>query len=170
MSTKFTVNIQIPQAPEQRTPQDTEQEMLNQAIAFFQAGSRCEADFRLTPNVTNHLAAPAIVCYAFAIERDIKLLNHMVQASVKKKHNLIDLFNTLPKDYIQVIVKYYGLSEVELREAIQTVSNAFVEWRYLYEQNGAIMSITVLANICICLHKAIREFKPSLLVTFENRH
>jgi capsule polysaccharide modification protein KpsS len=169
MSNEFTFNIQFPQTLKHRTPENKEQEMLYQAIAFFQAGSRCEADFKLTPNVTNSLSAPAIVCYAFAIEIYLKLLSQMAQVEIKRKHTLSILFNTLPRNYIEIIVKHYNLSEAELRKAISDVSNAFVEWRYLYEQDGAIMSTKILSNICVCLHQAVREIKPNLKVMFENQ-
>jgi hypothetical protein len=170
MSKEFTINIQMPQNVAQRTPENKEQEMLYQAIAFFQAGSRCSADFKLSPNVTNSLTAPATVCYTFALEIYLKLLSHMAQVAIKRKHTLSILFDTLPKNYIQIIVKHYNLTEAELRKAITDVSNAFVEWRYLYEQNELlVVSIEVLSNICTALHRAVREIKPDLKVMFENQ-
>ena len=169
MSMNFTFNVKWPQSPDRRTPENIEQDMIDQANAFFQAGSRCEADFRLSPNVRNTLIAPAVVCYAFALEIYMKLLCHITQISVKKNHNLIEQFDALPESAIKIMAKHYRTSEPELRKDIEAISNAFVEWRYLYEKNEAQISITVLSNICFSLHNTIKELNPKLGITFENR-
>ena len=169
METKFTVNIKLPQQLEPRKAENIEQEMIDQANAFFQAGSRCDVDIRLSPNVTNSLSAPAVVCYAIAVEIYIKLLAHINGISIKKIHSLIELFDSLSDAVKEKIAKHYQSSSQELRKDIETVSNAFIDWRYLYEKNGAQISITMLSNLGMGLHNAIKELNPKLGITFENR-
>ena len=83
--------------------------MMDQANCFYQAGSRCEADIRLSPLITNSLTAPAVVCYAFALEIYLKLLSRIGGAEPGRSHILLDLFNGLPEAVKQVIARHHQM-------------------------------------------------------------
>jgi hypothetical protein len=166
---EFTINIKSPIIPNRKAPEDFEQDLIDQANSFFQAGSRCVADIKLSPNITNSLPAPAVVCYSFAIELYLKLLLNIAKKPIKKRHSLTDLTSDLPEEIIELISKHYGQSKKDLKKSINSISDSFIKWRYLYEYHEIAISLTVLSNLCIALHNCVKELKPSLGITFENR-
>lgn len=152
-----------------------QQTMLNEANAFFQAGSRCAASFDLSPNVCNELTTPAIICYAYACELHLKLLNDLSQGSYEGGHYLDKLFDALPDPVKAVAFELYvaGTSAKTLTDFIAVLaelSNAFVDLRYWNEQDRMLWPTPVeIKRIATVFHRTIRKLYPNLLVTFENR-
>src|SRR5262245_4933503 len=77
---------------------DVPQALLNQAMGFYNAASRCEANIALTPLVINAALNPAVVCYAFSAELYLKLIHLIATGSAIKGHKLDELFQALPGD------------------------------------------------------------------------
>lgn len=162
------INIKIPSNPKNIQPDDYEQQMLDHAVAFFQAGSRCEAGFQISPNITSSLIAPSAVCYALSIEIYFKLLLKISNLEFPKKHDFIILFETLPKNIKEEIIKRARISESEFIKMMIPISETFVKWRYLYELDSSWTSISNLTILVKILHNVVRNNKPTLKVTFEN--
>ena len=45
-----------------------DQGLLNQAVGFFNAASRCFASVAITPRINNSPMTPGVVCAAFSVE------------------------------------------------------------------------------------------------------
>lgn len=173
MPQSITVNfkVDVPSAASQ--PRNEEQSLIDQANAFFQAGSRCDANISLSPNVMNTLPAPAAVCFSFSIELYLKLLLHLASIEVKKLHSLADLFAALPLDVQKLAAanyqKIFGVTAEQFAADLKQASDVFVVWRYLHERREAVVSLSVLCHLGQALHQTARQVRPELKVTFENR-
>jgi hypothetical protein len=145
---------------------EIDQGLLNQAIGFFNAGSRCMADICITPLITNSSTSPAIVCFAFSIELYLKLVHVLSTGQTSKGHKLEELFSSLPASIRQNLTAKYG--NAELPAHIAAVSTTFVDWRYEHEHETLTVNPQVLIAIATCCHKLVRELKPELKVFGEN--
>lgn len=150
------------------------QRMLGQAIAFFEAGSRCNADIQVTPNITRSLVVPAVVCYAFALELYVKLLLRICEKDPRKHHRVLDHYGELPADVKVRLIKFYNdmfsRSEKDFENHLTEISNAFEDWRYTFERIGPkSISPTLIRDIGKTIHNVIRQVKPEVLVVFENK-
>ena len=149
--------------------------MLNEANAFFQAGSRCAASFDLSPNVCNDLFTPAVVCYAYACELHLKLLNDLSNGSYEGGHHLDKLFGTLPDTVKAAAFELYAARTnakvlSDFITLLTELSNLFVDLRYWNEQERLLWPTPVeIKGIATVFHQTIRQLYPDLLVTFENR-
>jgi hypothetical protein len=169
----FTVNFKLSSPTPRAKPDDEIQALLDQANGFFQAGSRCDADFCLSPNITNSLVAPAVVCFSFAVELYLKTLLKISTVEAGRTHALSELFLLLPEETRKAAALTYQHGQPQPADQLQNdllqVSNAFIEWRYLHERPTAQISITVVREIGKALHNTIRRLSPNSGVTFENR-
>lgn len=106
------------------------------------------------------LAAPLIVNGAFSIELALKAILTKNRIEYGREHNLVILFQRLP-DSLQYEMWTYLIEKApEYKDAekcfdeIVLLSNAFVDWRYAFEDNPvpAIDSrfLFVWANAAIC--------------------
>ena len=145
---------------------ELDQGLLNQAIGFFNGGSRCIADIKITPLITNSPMAPAIVCFAFSVEMYLKLLSVIATGKYPKDHKLQELFSSLPEEFQKTLITKYVNTSFEADMA--NVSNAFIEWRYEHEYAALTINPDVLINIASACHTLARELKPSLKVFGEN--
>jgi HEPN domain-containing protein len=147
-------------------PVAIEQGLLDQALSFFNGGSRCAADIDITPLATNSPMSPAIVCYAFSAELYLKLLHAIATGSAPKGHKLDDLFSSLTTEMQSEITGQYG--NADLSTHIVSVSASFVEWRYLHEHETLTINWHILVKLCRACHKVVRRSRPDLKVFGEN--
>lgn len=143
-----------------------EQGLLDQALSFFNGGSRCIADIGITPTVTNCPMSPAIVCFAFSAELYLKLLIAISSGTPPRGHKLDELFELLPPETRTALADIYGGSE--LPSHLKTVSSAFIDWRYQHEHRTLTISPQILINIATSCHKLARRLRPELRVFGEN--
>ncbi|MBR3355512.1 MAG: HEPN domain-containing protein [Oscillospiraceae bacterium] len=86
---------------------------------------------------------PMIVNGAFSIEITIKAMLVENQIEYSKEHNLVVLFQKLPDSFQEELLKHLFEKAPEYREMDKCVeeliliSNAFVDWRYVFEGNPA---------------------------------
>lgn len=146
---------------------ELDQGLLNQAVGFFNAGSRCMADVCITPLIRNSPMSPAVVCFAFSIELYLKLLHILSTGQAPKGHKLEELFLSLPETTRQGLTTKYGSAELQVH--VSAVSTAFVDWRYEHEHEALIINPQVLIGIATCCHQLARELKPELKVFGENQ-
>ena len=145
---------------------DLDQGLLNQAIGFFNGGSRCIADIKITPSITNSPMSPAIVCFAFSVEMYLKLLSVLATGNHAKGHELHKLFTNLSDNIKQKLNHSYVNSNFE--NDILSVSNSFVEWRYAQEHEALNINPQLLIDLATACHIVARQLKPSLKVFGEN--
>lgn len=143
-----------------------DQGLLNQAVGFFNAASRCFANVAITPCVTNSPMTPGVVCAAFSVELYLKLLNLLATGIPKHGHKLDELFAALPaKEQQRIADKYDGN---DLAAHIAQMSDAFVTWRYEHEHETLSINPTALMAVATACHLVVREMKPELTVFGEN--
>ena len=111
---------------------------------------------------------PAIVNAAFSCEVFLKLLLYLEQIDCKKIHNLKELFEKLPPEIMetvkhQTIQKCGHWKDIWGQEVLSQVSDAFVKWRYIYE-NDQRKSAAVRCDIGYLL-----AFKDALRVACEKK-
>jgi hypothetical protein len=140
------------------------QSMFRQAVSFATTASYLyKRDLTHVPR--NGLSVvPFVVNSAFAIELYLKTLGQLHNTGLRG-HDLLKLFDGLPADAQMTLQQNFSKSAwqcdiktlAEYRGALQEMRNAFVEWRYLYEEerSGAIhfQPMIFLMNV---LHETCR--------------
>jgi HEPN domain-containing protein len=104
------------------------------ANAYLLAAERCEEQRPINKNQTEWLLVPAVTNRAFSVELFLKAILENDGVS-KKGHKLNELFGLLEQERKTQIVKETGLDSQTFQRDLMKISNAFVEWRYLYERN-----------------------------------
>lgn len=143
-----------------------DQGLLNQAVGFFNAASRCFANVAITPRINNSPMTPGVVCAAFSVELYLKLLNLLASGNLQKGHKLDELFSSLPVKEQQKVAEKYGNAAIAAH--IAEMSNAFVTWRYEHEHEALAINPSALLAIATACHMVAREMKPELTVFGEN--
>lgn len=110
-------------------------------LSFFDCAEICEREAEETKNITRsvELQTPFIVNCAFACEIFLKFLLSFYKIDFKREHDLKKLFDLLPKDVQNKVnerqrEKFGTLQTWYGGDILQTISNAFIEWRYKYEK------------------------------------
>lgn len=85
-----------------------DQGLLNQAVGFFNAASRCFANVAISPLIHNSPMTPGVVCAAFSVELYLKLLNLLASGNPQRGHKLDELFASLPSKEQQKVAEKYG--------------------------------------------------------------
>ena len=143
-----------------------DQALLNQAVGFFNAASRCLASVAISPRINNSPMTPGVVCAAFSVELYIKLLYLLATGNSQRGHKLSELFAALPENARQRVAEKYGNSEIAAH--IAQTSDAFVTWRYEHEHEALAINPAALMAVATACHHAARELKPELTVFGEN--
>lgn len=144
-----------------------DQGLLNQAIGFFNAASRCFANVSLSPIQDNSPMTPGVVCAAFSVEMYLKLINLVSTGNLPRGHKLVELFKSLPQVKRDDLTKRFG--DPKLPELISNVSDAFVTWRYEHEHESLAINPHFLTQLARACHIEIRKMKPELTVYGEAR-
>lgn len=113
--------------------------LVYQAKAFYNAYIALDQLSRDDSDTLLVLFAPLVVNGAFSVELALKAILAKNQIEYGKEHNLLILFQMLPKSFQQELWAYliekapeYAGFEKGLDELI-LLSNAFVDWRYAFE-------------------------------------
>ena len=114
-------------------------EMYRVGCGFSECADFCLKEERPLPQ---HMLCitPGVVNAAFACEVFLKLLLHDAGVEIRKSHRLEDLFNRLPDNIqkelkMRTIVKYGRWENFFRQKYISQISDAFQEWRYIYEND-----------------------------------
>ena len=117
--------------------QNIPQHMLNEANTWYVASRRCHESIPLSPNISNSLLHPTIVCNAFSIEMYLKSLLVISKISPNKEHRLGSLFQLLPMDVRDKasarFADYWTYSDNDLVQYLSETSEWFVSFRYIFE-------------------------------------
>ena len=148
------------------------QRLLNNAVAFHEAGGRCYAKRRLeiAPERSTFLGSPSVVCYAFAIELYLKLLRLLTAGTYDRfEHRLDKLYEQLAPAVQEKIDEAYGHTGIlSIKSELEDASKAFLHWRYAHEHEELAASPETLAKIGATLHRIAREIDPNLVSIFES--
>ena len=119
----------------------TDDAMHGQANSFAEvANDLYRRDLKHSPYKGSSLA-PFIVNAALSIEIYLKAI-HYLSGSTRRSHDLIYLYRQLSNDMKSIVLSSatdirprYNLQEgVDILACLKSLSGAFVNWRYLYEQ------------------------------------
>jgi len=89
---------------------------------------------------------PAVVCLAFGIELYFKAIIALENGSAKG-HELSTLFSRLSPQSQAALRTRLSLGEVEFQQKLKAISVAFVEWRYIFEQQSANLDMAFLSDL-----------------------
>jgi hypothetical protein len=128
------------------------QEMFRHACTFCECADLAQNKLQHDTADIGFYTSPAVINSAFACEVFMKAMLSHHDALTPKTHKLRDLYEALP-DKVREWVKF--VTSMNCRdlwvdsfgfEILDQVSNAFVEWRYIYEHNwskGATVHIDI---------------------------
>lgn len=126
------------------------------ANSYLLAYERCIEMRPLENGRFEMLASPAIVCLAFSCELFIKSILQIHKMLQKKAgHKLDTLFGQLSEGIRNRIIAKIGTTGFDYK--IQNASNAFEEWRYIYELGSNYEDIEFLCCLAYSLKNAAHE-------------
>jgi hypothetical protein len=104
-------------------------------------------------NGVKNAIVPAVVCLAFSIELGFKSI--LVGCNKPSEgHKFVELFGKLPDEIKTEIERFVVDDKSTFSSQLAAVSNAFVEWRYIFEGSGLhSIDIEFLAK----LHAAVTQ-------------
>jgi len=121
------------------------------ASSFFMAADRCFEKHKNEDKTFQMPLVPAVVCTAFGIELGMKSILSQEGKKVTG-HELKKLFIKLSSESKNELSELMDMPESELRKKIITISKVFVEWRYIYEKNQAILDETFIRKLANKVH------------------
>lgn len=134
--------------------------IFNQAQSFANTSAYLyEKDLKSFPKNPQSIT-PFVVNAAFSAEMYLKCLQE-IHGQITESHVLIVLFKSLPnqvKDKINKISKklesQYKIDQgILFKNHLKNMNNAFVRWRYIYEQNNEYINIQQIIFVLQVLHE-----------------
>lgn len=107
------------------------------AKSFHLAFEKCRGSGLPADNGIPNAIIPSVVCLAFAIEVGFKAILFAANAP-GSGHRLDKLFEALPEADREKVIFHSGIEKASFEKNLELVANAFVEWRYIYEQRGLV--------------------------------
>lgn len=142
--------------------------MYNQANAFFDCAQFCITDLHVSIGHGKSHVVPAIVNFAFACEVYLKtILIHYGKSAneVKRLNHHIDklwrlLFQTdvgLANQIKNKVQSVFNEDDTFFERMLEESSNAFQEWRYIYESDSLKGHPQFLKYFCLVLQQECTE-------------
>jgi len=116
------------------------------ANSFWLAAARNMEQRRLSPTQFQMLLVPGVVCLAFSIELGIKAML-LPSGKPPKTHNLTKLFQLLPVAVQEQIVTACRKPREQFDGALDSVANAFEDWRYVYDLDKPSIDLAFLNSL-----------------------
>ena len=126
---------------------------------FTDAASRAWMGYTRTGQQLPTVVIPSVVCYAFAAEVNLKviLLAHGKKA---RGHDLAALYTLLPTPIKDEIRKFVSVEDAEFVKQLARISNAFVDWRYVYEAKGRSLNVIFLGRFAAAVQGMALQLCP----------
>ena len=137
-------------------------QILITANSFVCAAERCFEAKPIRPGQFQSLIVPTVVCSAFAIELYFKAIITF-ESNNAKGHDLSQLYLNCSTASQNAVVSQLCITRGEFDKKIQVMSNAFVEWRYIFEKETLNIDLQFL-NDLTAASKSVAE-KLSLSIT-----
>lgn len=127
------------------------------ANSYYLAAERCEEQRRINHNQVEWLLVPSVTNRAFSIELYLKEILTS-DGVLKKGHKLDQLFNALSHERKTQIIEATGLDSEEFQRDLINISNAFVEWRYLYEKDDIKIAWVFLQKLSNAVKSTFEKY------------
>jgi len=124
--------------------------------AFLVASDRCLTERPCGDETLEIILVPGIVCAVLSIEIAFKAMI-MMDGGMAKGHNLSKLFQTLGPWRQNEITKGVGMDRESFGEELSYMSEAFVQWRYVYEYDEVKISLGFLEKLLRASQAAARN-------------
>jgi hypothetical protein len=152
----FDIKAPTPQGP---APHNHQAFLIG--LQFHEAGIRTAAEIKDRDGTPVAVTCPMIVCYAFSAELYLKSLT----SRPIRSHELKTLFSGLPRQARKIIEDLYkqrtGRGQSALNADLDTMSNAFADWRYVFEGDGGQQLHFHLLNAFVkSTFECVRLLKP----------
>ena len=109
--------------------------VLSTSKSFHRGFELCYGNGLPANNGVLNAIVPAVVCLAFSIELGFKAI--LVGCEKPSDgHKFVELFAKLPCEIQDEIERLVDVENSSFKESLTLVSNAFVEWRYIFEEAG----------------------------------
>lgn len=138
--------------------------MKSNARIFYKAAERCNEKRPLPNGKIDWLVVPVIVNLSLSAELYFKYLiaKNIIppdEPELIREHELSKLFNLLDPTTQNDIINANNYDEEKFKELLNKHSKAFIEWRYLHEQNQNMHADTLfLANLIQSLESIANHF------------
>jgi hypothetical protein len=147
------------------TPPLVEQ-IFRQASEFHEGAQRSLEHRTGSDGQSSFPFVSAVVGLAFACELYLKALYALETGKTRTGHRLNVLFAGLPAHIQRAVTERYearrrGLG-ARLATDLVTFSNAFAEWRYVYEMAAGEMDVVGLGQLASGLYETCLSLKPEL--------
>lgn len=153
-------------APTPQGPAAKDQQAFLIGVSFQEAALRCGAEKKDPDGVPVVALCPMIVSYAFAAELYLKALATIGsgRASIKG-HKLHVLYGRLGDAARSSVASAYeartGRAPIELDGDLRAFSDAFIDWRYIFEGAGQQVRVNLLAAFVQATYVTIRALCPN---------
>ncbi|MDP2241884.1 MAG: hypothetical protein Q8K18_17245 [Burkholderiales bacterium] len=138
------------------------QKIINTANSFLLAADRALEQRPVGPGQLQVLFVPAIVSTAFAVELYFKSIVTLENGNAKG-HELSGLFERLSLKSQATLVASFQIDPPAFKQKMKGISDAFIEWRYIFEQQSANLDFQFLKELA----QASRLLAESLLTLKE---
>jgi len=109
--------------------------VLSTSKDFHRAFELCYGNGLPANNGVSNAIVPAVVCLAFSIELGFKAIL-VGNGKPSEGHKFGELFEKLPVEIRAEIQRLVVGEDGGFESSLTLVSNAFVEWRYIFEEPG----------------------------------
>ncbi len=140
----------------------TTEHMHGQANSFAHTANKLyNQDLKSFPR-NGSAIAPFITNATFSIELYLKTILLASDDTTMRTHDLLKLYQSIPSEAQQVILKsagdvkpLYKLEiDTDLSSSLRSLRDAFEKWRYVHENNGATTDIQSIRYVMHVLHEA----------------
>ncbi|MBD7967747.1 hypothetical protein [Paenibacillus gallinarum] len=154
--------------------------IFQQAELFFRATNLISSE--LTKDIGESLEGkeldlsigiPEMVNGVFSIELYLKCLNYIRNNEIKRLHNIIDLYNSLPEEDQAAIRSRYRSTKSSdpnrqefldrnFDDLLSAVDRAFTEWRYIYEYPNHGKKTSDMNRLILAVRDYLLAIRPDL--------
>lgn len=151
----------------QHPSSSSDQACFDTGVSFHVAALKCAIPEPIDGGGVSVPTSPVICCLAFACELYLKALL-ISRNRPSRGHKLEMLLNALEKADMLGIGKQYeqltGRRKLVMVKDVTLVSDAFVEWRYIFESGTTTLSLARLSNIALAFYQHVRLSRSDWLV------
>ncbi len=135
-----------------------ELQLLRANASLFKKSAERSLEKRPFPNGKFEiLAVPAVVNLAFSIELYLKFLLAK-NGKQCRGHKLLDLFDLLDSTIQQEIIDLTDYDKDEFKSLLSKHTEAFVEWRYMYEKDVSISAdLKFMRKLIDCVESIVNQ-------------
>ena len=110
---------------------------------------------------------PFVTCASFSLELYLKCILEIRSQPESKEHSLSALFKLLPSSDQEALLFFLRGAYADLslpigflENGLQSMANAFVQWRYLHEKSSASIDLQFLRRMAWACQEHIKSLRP----------